>query len=113
MIDYDLLKAYHGYIFGRPTSETQYSIQSLLSGLSPIHNGLYSYRDNMAYMRDYMSNRGLDWSDVKYPYRTDGWSGGYSVGAGIRSVSRNIETLYGSGRPAYRPKRGYTDSMYG
>lgn len=93
------------YLSEQPKSETQYSVQSFLSGLSPLHNGLYSYRDNMSYMRDYLNQRGLDWSDIKYPYRTDGWSGGYALGSGVRSVSRNVTSLYGSSFKSKKKRR--------
>ena len=45
----------------------------------------------MRYMEDYIENRGLSWSDIKYPTRTQGMQG---VGSVLNYVSRNIERLY-------------------
>ena len=48
-------------------------------------------RDNWNYINDYMRNRGLGWSDVKYPSRVVGAS---TSGYGLNFVSSNIESLY-------------------
>lgn len=100
-------QAWWNFFTERPKSRDQYSAQSVMSGLSPAANGYYNYRDNMAYMDDYMSNRGLDYSNIKYPSRTDGWYGGNSLGYGIRQLSRNVESLYtkGSSAPRRRSRR--------
>lgn len=82
------------YFYDTPRDRTQYRIQSWLSGMSPVMDGYYRNRDNMAYMDDYMRNRGVSWSNVKYPSRTVGWSAGSSAGHTVRSVSRNVTSLY-------------------
>lgn len=64
-------------------------LRLFLSG-APIVGGMVRSEDNWNYINDYLNNRGIDWSDVKYPSRT--------VGMPIRGmlsfVSRNIGHLY-------------------
>lgn len=62
----------------------------IASGLPIIGNFVRS-RDNWNYINDYMRNRNLTWSDVKYPSRVDGAS---TAGFGLNFVSSNIEDLY-------------------
>lgn len=57
----------------------------------PIVGSIVRATDQSSYYSDYMSNRGLSWSDAKYPTLMRG-SGG--VGAGTNFVSSNIEKLY-------------------
>lgn len=57
----------------------------------PVIGGFLRSRDNWNYINDYMSNRGLSWSDVKYPSRVAGAS---TSGYGLNFVSSNIENLY-------------------
>ena len=68
----------------------QYMVKTLVAGL-PVIGDLYRSYDNMRYMQDYIDNRGLSWSDIKYPTRTQGMQG---VGSVLNYVSRNIERLY-------------------
>lgn len=79
-----------GYIYDRPQTREQYYTQSFLSGASRIMAGLYSARDNTAYMDDYLRNRGMTYADIKYPVRTAGF-GAYS---GLGSVSSSVLGLY-------------------
>ena len=68
----------------------KYYFESVLGGL-PVIGAYFTARDKVAYMEDYMRNRGLDWSNIKYPTMTHGYSGV----AGLTSfVSSNIERLY-------------------
>ncbi len=59
------------------------------SGL-PVVGGLFTTYDNYRYYDDYLKNRGINWSDVKYPARMS--VGGY--GSALSFVSSNIERLY-------------------
>lgn len=67
--------------------------QSMLSDV-PVIGDFLRLEQNSEKLDDYLENRGLDWSDVKYPalQRENG------VGAVLRSassfVSKNIERLY-------------------
>lgn len=60
------------------------------AGLPFVGDAIRS-RDNWDYINDYMGNRGLAWSDVKYPSRVVGAS---TAGYGLNFVSSNIENLY-------------------
>ncbi len=64
-----------------------------LSG-APIVGGMVRSEDNWNYMNDYLRNRGMDWSDVKYPSRVGNMPALGSLSAGLSFVSRNIEHLY-------------------
>lgn len=66
----------------------------IASGL-PVVGGFIRSRDNWNYINDYMENRGLSWSDVKYPSRVVGAS---TSGYGLNFVSSNIENLYKDSR---------------
>lgn len=57
----------------------------------PVLGGFLRSRDNWNYIDDYMRNRGLNWSNVKYPSRVVGAS---TSGYGLNFVSSNIESLY-------------------
>ena len=57
-----------------------------LPGIGPIIKA----QDNWNYINDYMENRGLSWSDVKYPSRL----GNSGAGGVVSFVSSNIEKLY-------------------
>lgn len=77
-------------IFG-PGADSSYRnqaryIASELPGIGPIVKA----QDNWNYINDYMKNRGLSWSDVRYASRL------VSSGAGgiLSFVSSNIERLY-------------------
>lgn len=85
------------WLYDAPESREQYYTQAFFSGFSDLYRGYTSARDNTAYMDDYLKNRGLDYGDIKYASRTPGWSGGSALGHGVRSVSRNVESLYTSG----------------
>lgn len=70
----------------------QFRAQAFLAGF-PIIGTMLQSRDNWNYMYDYMTNRGLSWSDIKYPTRT---AAGVdrSVSGFLNYVSSNIERLY-------------------
>lgn len=57
----------------------------------PFIGDIVRSRDNWNFINDYMSNRGLSWSDVKYPSRVVGAS---TSGYGLNFVSSNVEKLY-------------------
>ncbi len=56
----------------------------------PILGDIQRSIDNWNYYNDYMSNRDLDWADVKYPSRIPT----LSLGSTLNFVSKNIENLY-------------------
>lgn len=70
----------------------EYRAQALLAGF-PVIGGFLRSRDNWNYMLDYMTNRGLSWSDIKYPTRTAAGIDG-SFGGLLNFVSHNIGRLY-------------------
>lgn len=63
--------------------------QYFATGLPIIGDILHS-ADNYRYISDYLDNRGMSWSDVKYPSRIPG----QSYGSVLSFVSSNIERLY-------------------
>ena len=67
-----------------------YYMESVLSGIPGV-GAFYSARDKMRYMDDYMANRGISYSSVKYPSMTVGYQG---VSGLASFVSSNIERLY-------------------
>lgn len=83
---------------GNPSSELldrnammQYRAQSFLAGM-PVVGNIMQSRDNWRYMQDYMENRGLSWSSIKYPTRTV--AGVDRTFGSLNYVSSNIERLY-------------------
>lgn len=70
----------------------EYRAQSFLAGF-PIIGTMMQSRDNWNYMYDYMTNRGLSWSDIEYPTRTVAGVDRSAYGA-LNFVSSNIERLY-------------------
>ena len=69
----------------------QYRAQSFLAGM-PFIGPMLQSRDNWRYMYDYMTNRGLSWSDIMYPTKTAG--GVDRTFASLNFVSNNIWKLY-------------------
>lgn len=67
----------------------QNQILSVMSGL-PVVGDIQRSIDNWNYYNDYLNNRGLDWSDVKYPSRMST----VSLGSTLSFVSKNIDRLY-------------------
>lgn len=56
----------------------------------PLIGDVFKDEDNYNYYSDYLKNRGLSWSDVKYPTRLN-----MGVGmSGVNFVSSNIRSLY-------------------
>lgn len=93
----DALYALYGG--GKPSYELsernammQYRARAYLAGF-PVVGGILKARDNWNYMHDYMTNRGLPWSDIQYPSRTIGGVDA-SIGGSLNFVSNNIERLY-------------------
>lgn len=66
--------------------------QSMVSDI-PVIGDVLQWQQKNEQMQDYLDNRGLDWSDMKYPALQ-----GLGVGSVVRSansfVSKNIEKLY-------------------
>ncbi len=66
--------------------------QSMVSDI-PVIGDVLQWQQSNEKMQDYLDNRGLEWSDVKYPALQ-----GLGVGSVVRSansfVSKNIEKLY-------------------
>ncbi len=68
-------------------------IRLFLSG-APVVGGMVRAEDNWRYTNDYLRNRGMDWSDVKYPTRLPSMPVFNSLASGLNFVSKNIEHLY-------------------
>lgn len=77
-----------------PTDRESYFWQAFLGGLIPPLGAYYSARDSVHYMDDYMSARGLSYSDIRYPSMTTGYQGVSSLGGSLNFVSDNIMRLY-------------------
>lgn len=71
-------------------SRSKYVWDTFVRGL-PVIGSIYQTKDNLAYMDDYLENRGMDYDDILYPSRTSGAQG---VGGSMNYVSKNIEKLY-------------------
>lgn len=67
-----------------------YQISAIASSI-PVVGDYVKYRDNMRYMDDYLSKRGLSYRDIRYPTRTV--AGQYGKGT-LNFVSSNIKKLY-------------------
>jgi hypothetical protein len=91
---HEMYDAVFDTFFDVPENEYQYMVQSFLGGLIPPLGSYYRARDNTNYMRDYMRNSGLSWSDIRYPTRTAGYSGYSGYGGLVSYVSKNIMRLY-------------------
>lgn len=64
----------------------------MLMGGVPLIGDILRAQDNYRYYDDYLRNRGLSWSDVKYPTRLNsGLGGAYGT---LNYVSKNILRLY-------------------
>lgn len=63
--------------------------QYFASGL-PIVGDLLRSVDDYRYMDDYLGNRDIPWSNVKYPSRASH----QSYGSSLNFVSKNISSLY-------------------
>lgn len=111
------------FTYEKPRDKTQYYAQSVVGGFLPPVGAYHRLRDDMAYMDDYLKNRGFDYDYIRYPSRTAGYSGGAFFGSGLRSVSKNVTSLYQSDKrdrmrydkeQAYRrgQKRGFLDGRY-
>lgn len=104
------------FTYERPRDRTQYIAQGVVGGFLPPVGAYHRMRDSLAYMDDYVTNRGVDYGDFKYPSLTTGYSGVSSAGASLRTVSRNVESLYktSSYDKGYRAgqKRGFLDGRY-
>lgn len=71
------------------TDDDKQKAKYLASGI-PIVGELLKSSDEYAWTSDYLSNRGLSWSDVKYPAKISG----QSYGSTMNFVSDNIKRLY-------------------
>ena len=94
-------------LYGHLDARTQYILKTIGGGL-PFVGGIIRSMDNITYMDDYLRNRGMSYSSVRYPNRTLGAQG---VGASLNFVSDNIVRLYGADR-GYVPARGYSSWAY-
>lgn len=87
------------YLLDRPTDQGSYELQSFIGGYSRLYGAYYQYRDNSAYMRDYLKNTGLSYSDLRYPARTIGFgSSGNLARVGSNYVSDTVKLLYAKRR---------------
>lgn len=61
----------------------------------PVIGDFMKASDNYQYMNDYLDNRGMSWSDMKYPTRQSGSGyGSSSLRGSYNFVSDNIKYLY-------------------
>lgn len=74
-----------------PSNSSEYMHREFWDTLLPWHP--YTAYDKENSMKDYMKNRGLTWSDVKYPSQHSTGVGASAVGA-LNYVSSNIYKLY-------------------
>jgi len=72
------------------TWRRDYQIRAFASSI-PVFGDFIKYQDNMRYMDDYLSNRGLSYRDIRYPTRTV--AGQFGKGT-LNFVSSNIKRLY-------------------
>ena len=70
-------------------ARTEYMARSMLTGV-PVLGDFLKAQDRMAYMDDYLRNRGLNYNDIRYPTLTMGGS----MGGMVSYVSSNIRRLY-------------------
>ncbi len=66
--------------------------QSMLSDV-PVIGDVLQWQQKNEQMQDYLDNRGLDWSDMKYP-ALQGLGAGRMVRSVNSFVSKNIDSLY-------------------
>ena len=76
---------------------------SMLSGV-PIVGDIWKAMDQYKQTEDYMDNRGIDWTDVKYPALVNtGSNYAYNViNRGTSFVSDNVKSLYDGDRKKRR-----------
>ncbi len=67
----------------------QNQIRNVVSGI-PVVGDIQRSIDNWNYYNDYLKNRGLDWSNVRYPSRMST----VSFGSTLNFVSKNVDHLY-------------------
>lgn len=91
-------KDFGSYWLDQPRTRTQYQHQAFAGGFLPMLGSYYSARDKTKQMDDYMGNRGINWSDIKYPSNTVGYYGYSSYGSigssAMTYVSNNLGRLY-------------------
>ena len=69
------------FTYEKPQDRSQYIAQAVIGGFIPPVGAYHNARDSLSYMDDYMSNRGFDYDQIKYPTRTPGY-GVSSIGSG-------------------------------
>lgn len=78
----------------RTPDEAEFFRKSVVAGIPGVGNW-YKVQDQLRYAQDYMDNRNLSFSGIKYPY-INSLSAPISagVGAGYNFVSSNVTRLY-------------------
>lgn len=92
----NLLKLIYGdnYQQNEDYAKLAWQVKNTLSGL-PVIGNYFTISDQTQYMQDYLNNRGLSWSDIKYPTLTGNTSGYSGLGRSMTNfVSSNIKSLY-------------------
>lgn len=79
--------AYKLYVNGNTSKQMRYATKDV-----PILGDFSRAWDNLMYAKDYMDNRGISWSDVKYPTLAFGSGGLY--GGLIQPSVKSVEKLY-------------------
>lgn len=80
------------YSAGRYSDRTRYIATDLLYGI-PVLGDAFRTQDSARYYDDYLSNRGLTYSDIRYHSRNT-LGVGNMVHSGLSFVSKNIAALY-------------------
>ena len=84
------LEALYGHVYGHLSDRSRYYLDSFARGIPGVGSALVA-QDNLRYMDDYLRNRGMSYSDIRYVSRT---SGAQSLGSSVNYVSKNVEKLY-------------------
>lgn len=77
-------------LYGNDAVDSFFNKANYFMASAPIIGGMFQAAGNYEYYNDYLGNRGLSWSDARYPTRLS--SGNW--GSGVAFVSKNIGRLY-------------------
>lgn len=69
----------------------RYIWKAVVGGAFPPLNNIWRFQDSLRWMDDYMANRGLSYSDIKYPTLTSSYG---VMSSSVNYVSSNIRRLY-------------------
>lgn len=97
----DGINRFVNWYYQPSNSKFDYEVKQFARSL-PIIGGLFQAGDNANRMEDYMRNRGLSWSDVRY----NGTPFGSTYGGGLANATVSAMNLYRSAsrKPSARQK---------